>query len=57
MFCLPVPSVGVVPPGEVVLEHVKAQQGVELLLVPRGLLLLQLPLPGPHKLHHPLAVP
>ena len=55
---LPVPGVCVIPPGEVVLEHVDAQQLVEFLLVPvLHILLLQLPLPGIHKSCHVPAVP
>ena len=55
---LPFPSVGMVPPGEMVLEHVDAKQVVELLLVPSlPLLLLQLLLPRLHKIDDALAIP
>lgn len=55
---VPFPPVSMVPPREVVLEHVDAQQVVEFLLVPSlSSLLLQTLLPGIHKLDDALVIP
>ena len=54
---IPVPVVSMIPPGEMIHKHVDAYEVVELGLVPSlSALLLQLPLPSLHKVHHATAV-